>query len=261
MPELADIAQRIAGWAAAGEEVEAYVSWGRTTAIRVYGGQVEQLSSAESSGVGVRVVVGERQGFAYAGSLSEQAMCETLAEARDNAAFASPDPHVGLAEPDGVGAAALDLWAGDLAGLDTGAKVAMALDLEARVRAGDARIRLVESADYGDVSAEAAVASTKGVAATSRRTACHLSARAMAGEGEQTQTGVGYSVGRGPAQLDPERAAADAVERSTRLLGARKPPSSRLTVVFDRRVTTVLLGVLSATLSGEAVLKGRSLFA
>jgi PmbA protein len=45
------------------------------------------------------------------------------------------------------------------------------------------------------------------------------------------------------------------------LLGAKKPKSARLNVVFDRRVTATLLSVLARTLSGEDVAKGRSLFA
>jgi PmbA protein len=137
----------------------------------------------------------------------------------------------------------------------------MAIELEQRVRAGDPRIRQVESANYGDASVEAAIASTTGITATTRRTACHLSAYAIAGEGSDTQTGGGYSVGREPDELDLEDAAADAVDRATRLLGATKARSTHLTVVFDPRVTTVLLGVISSALSGEAVLKGRSLFA
>jgi PmbA protein len=68
-------------------------------------------------------------------------------------------------------------------------------------------------------------------------------------------------VGRGPSDLDVDEAATDAVDRATRMLGARKPPSARLPVVLDTRVTATLLSVLAGTLSGEAVLKGRSLFA
>ena len=39
-------------------------------------------------------------------------------------------------------------------------KIAMAIDLEKRVRAGDPRIRQVDSATYSDYEAEAAIAST-----------------------------------------------------------------------------------------------------
>lgn len=261
MTELLELATRVAGWARAGEQVEAYVARRSDTDVVVYGGEIESLSSSTSEGVGIRVIAGGRQGFAYAGTLDLAVMEETLADARDNAAFGTPDEHLGLAVPDGVPAVELDLWRDDLAAFPAPAKIELALELERRVKAGDPRIRSVESSNYGDGAGEAAVASSTGVTATSRRTGCHISAYALAGEGDETQTGAGYSVGRSPADLDVEEAAADAVERSTRLLGARKPPTARLTVVFDPRITTTLLAILAGTLNGEAVLKGRSLFA
>ena len=58
-----------------------------------------------------------------------------------------------------------------------------------------------------------------------------------------------------------QRRPADAARRATRLLGATKPASGRLTVVLDPFVTAQFLASSASTLSGEAVLKGRSLFA
>jgi PmbA protein len=58
-----------------------------------------------------------------------------------------------------------------------------------------------------------------------------------------------------------ERAVADGVDRAVRLLGATKPTSRRLTAVLDPEVTAEFLAILGATLSGDAVQKGRSLFA
>ncbi len=258
---LLELASRVAGWARDGEQVEAYVGRGRETEIRVYEGEVESLSSAESGGIGIRVVSGHRQGFAYAGSLDADVIAETLEEARDNAGFASPDEWVGLAHPDGVAPADLDLWRDDLAEYPADVKVARALDLERAVRAGDSRIRAVESAEWGDAAVESAVATSTGIRASSRRTACYLSAYAVAGEGADTQTGSGYSVGRSPADLDLDKAASDAVRRATRLLGAVKPRSAHLTVVFEPEITATLLSVIGGTLDGESVLKGRSLFA
>ena len=54
---LLDLATAVAGWARDGEQVEAYVARGRDTEITVFGGEVESLSSAESAGIGIRVVV------------------------------------------------------------------------------------------------------------------------------------------------------------------------------------------------------------
>lgn len=260
-PDLAVVAARIAGQARPGEQVEAYAGWSRDTAVRVFGGEVESLSSAESEGVGIRVVVGDRQGFAYAGSLDEEVVAGTLEEARDNAGFATPDEAVGLAVPDGVAPAALDLWRDDLDALPAADKVSLALELERLARAGDPRIRQVESANYGDALTEVAIASSTGITASHRRTGCHLSVWVVAGQGDDTQTGGGYSVGRGVGDVSAEEAATDAVERATRMLGSRKARSARLPVVFDRRVTSTVVSILGSTFSGEAVLKGRSLFA
>jgi PmbA protein len=45
------------------------------------------------------------------------------------------------------------------------------------------------------------------------------------------------------------------------MLGATKPKTDRLTVVLDPWVSAQLLGIIGATLTGDAVIKGRSLFA
>ena len=110
MTELLDLATRVARWAREGEEVEAFAARGRDTEIVVYDAGIESLSSATSEGVGIRVVVDHRQGFAYAGSLDDDVVAETIEEARHNASFGSADEHHGLASPHGVRSADPDLW-------------------------------------------------------------------------------------------------------------------------------------------------------
>lgn len=259
--ELLGIAARVAGWARDGEQVEAYVARGSDTSITVFEGDVEKLSSATSAGIGIRVVSGCRQGFAYAGSLSPDVIAETLDEARDNARFASEDELLGLAGPDGVAPADLDLWRDELAGFATADKVDLALELERAVRGGDRRIRQVPESSWGDSSVASAVATSTGITASSRRTSCYLAAEAIAGSTHETQTGAGYTVGRAPSDLDVAKAASDAVLRSTRLLGAVKPRSAHVTAVLEPRITATVLAILAGTLDGESVLKGRSLFA
>ncbi len=265
MAELLDLAKRVIGWAGHNEQVEAYVAHSRDADVEVYQGDIETLSTAESDGVGIRVVIpgadGARQGFAYTGSLDEESLRATYAEARDNATFGTPDPFLGLASPDGVAAAELDLWRDSLPTYPTDQKIEMAMELERQVRAGDTRIRSLRSASYGDGLLEVGIASTVGVEASYRRTACSLVAYAIAGDADDTQTGFGYSVGRAPDELDVGIAAKMAVERATRMLGSSKPSSRKTTIVLDPYVTATLLGILGGTLNGEAVLKGRSFFA
>jgi len=261
VPELLELAKRILEDAQGSEEVEVYVSRGKETSIRVFEANIEQLTAAESAGVGIRVISGGKQGFSYVGALDESAARDVLREARDNARFATLDEHAGLASPDGVEPPSLELWRDELISFPTDDKVNLALELERAVRSGDPRIRQVVSSDYVDGLGEMAIATSRGIEATSRQTGCYLFVHAVAGDGDDTQTGFGYSVGRAPGDLDLKAASADAVERATRLLGAKKPQSAKLTAVLDRRVTATLLEILAGTLSGEEVVKGRSLFA
>lgn len=262
MSELLEVAERVVAQARPGEQLEAYVSRSRDTEIVAFSGDIESLSSADSEGIGIRVIVDHREGFAYAGSLDEESIADALADARDNASFGTPDEFLGVAEPDGVAAVPFDPWSDEVATFPTERKVELAIELEKRVRAGDPRIKQVEAAEYGDGLLQAAIANTAGIAVDYRRTGCHLVVQAIAAEGDDNHGGVGYSVGRGPSELVLEPAADDAIRRATGLLGATKPPSAKgVTVVLDQRVTQSLLGILSSTLNGEAVLKKRSLFA
>ena len=114
--ELLDLAQSVVARALPGEGMEVYVTRGTDTEVRAYEGEVESLTSADSSGVGIRLLLegpegaGSQVGFAWAGSLDPAVIAATLADARDNARFATPDPDVVLAAPDGVEAVELDLW-------------------------------------------------------------------------------------------------------------------------------------------------------
>lgn len=261
MTELLDLARTVTGWAMPGEEVEAFLARSRTASVKAYRGEVESLSSAESSGAGVRVIVDGRQGFAYAGSLEETVLKETLEAARDNASFGEPDEFAGLARPDGVAPPALDLVRAELRSFPTDAKVELALELERITRGRDPRVTGVRVATYSDSYGEEAVATTTGIAAYDEAGVCYVAVQPLVEAGGDTQIGSGISAGRAPSDLDLEEAAAEGVDRAARLLGAAKPGSRRVTVVLDPDVTADLLAIVGGTLSGEAVLKGRSLFA
>jgi PmbA protein len=265
--DLLTLATSVVEQAQPGEGMEVYVVRGSDTEVRAYEGAVESLTSADSSGVGIRVILegseeeGSRLGFAWAGTLDPAVIEAALTDARDNARYATPDPDVVLARPDGATAVEQDLWDDGVTKTPIEEKIALALELERATRSGDPRIRQVSSADYADGRVEMALASTTGIQSTARRTNAFVSVDAIAGEGADTQTGTGFSVGRGPVDLNPDEAKTEAVERAVRLLGAQKGQSGRYTVVFDPRVVSTLLSVMASALSGEAVVKGRSFFA
>ncbi|MGB8860539.1 MAG: TldD/PmbA family protein [Ilumatobacteraceae bacterium] len=256
---LQEIADRVIAQARSGEQVEAFVSRDSETDIRVYEGAVEHFVHAQSEGIGIRVIRDGRTGFAYAGTLDEAAIAEVLAEARDNVEFGTRDEWAGLAEPDDVDVVEQELWNDALAAYGTDHKIELAKELERLTLGVDPRVR-VDDSNYADVAVESAVATTTGIRRNGRENGCYVSISTLADDGDETQSGFGFSVGRSPEQFDLAKAAREASDRATRLLGATKPSSKRVTIVLDPYVTAMFLGVISSTLNGEAVAKGRSLF-
>lgn len=259
--ELLAVADRVVSMARPGEQLEAVASWSRDTEIRAYEGDVEHFVSSDSVGVGVRIISDGRQGLSWVGVIDDSALAECVEEARDNAALGTPDEHAGLAEPDGVPVPDIDLFDERLLSAGTEQRIALAVELERQVMDGDPRMTGIEGADYSDSVTASAIASTTGVRTAGSETSAFLGVWALAGDDDGATTGFGYSVGRCVEDLDVSSAASQAVERCVEMLGARKAPSERLTVVLDPYVTSQILSLVAEMLSGEAVLRGRSPFA
>jgi PmbA protein len=260
MIELSDIVQRLAGEAAGGEGVEAYAQQATRTEVNAFDGEVERLTSASSSGVGLRVVRDGRLGYAYTADLSEEGLRQCLAEARANLEVSTEDP--GNVLPAAADHEPLEgIFDPRQVDVAPERKVALALDLEARTRAANPKVSKVETAQYGDAIARVAIASSNGVDGAFALTRAWCFSVALASENGQSQIGYGVDTARSLEDLDIEPVATEAADRAVRLLGATKPPTRTVPVVFDRMVAPSLIGVLLAGLSAEAVQKRRSLFA
>lgn len=260
--ELLRIADALVGRAEPGEQMEVAVSDGTSTSIKVYGGEVESFTSAQSQGIGIRVIVDGREGFASAGTLDDDVVSAMLAEARDNARFAEADEFAGVAQPDGVDAVEIDLWHDETIEMATEAKIDLAIELERRVRDADPRITGVRTAGFGDSAAQFALASTSGIRASTRATAVSMSVQALADDTDgRTQTGYAYDAGRKPSTLSTDFVVDRAVGRTLGLLGSTKPSSGTVKLVLDPYLSATVLGLTAGTLTADRVLKGRSPFA
>ena len=260
MPELADLCAAAVEAAQGAEQVEAYAEEQASTKVEAYRGEVEGLSFSESRGVGVRVIVGGRLGFAYAADPSLEEVRTTVARARENAALATPDEHNVLPATEPI--EPMDgLFFESLAALTTADKVPIALDMERIATTADPRVIKTDSVQYGDTVGRVAIASTAGLRAEFSGTGCWAVVVTLAEQGDETQTGFSFKIARRLEDLDTAWVANEAVERAARMLGATKPATERVPVLLDPFAASSFLGVLAGGLSAESVQKGRSLFA
>ncbi len=259
--DLDRLADRILGTARTGEEVEAFVSAGWSTTVRAHGGDIESFESATTLAVGVRVIEGGRQGFAHCGSHEIDAVEAAIVSARDNARYAEPDPHVGLATDDGVRSPELDLWSDAVEAESPEGRIDAALELERLVTSSDDRICGVRTATYRDGGGARLIASTTGLRAYDRGTSVNLSVTALGNDDDKTTTGHGWQVARGPEGFDVASTAKMAADEAIARIGAVKPASARTTAVFDPMTTGTVLSVVGGMLTADRVQRGRSPFA
>jgi PmbA protein len=260
VPDLGDLVRAAVDAAEADEAVEAYAEESRRTEVTAHRGEVEGLTFAESRGVGVRLIVDGRLGYSYAADPTQDEVRLAVSQARENAGFATEDDDQVL--PPAVRAEPLVwLFRPAQAEMTTERKVDIAIELERIATTRDPRVTKVDHTTCADALSRVAIASTTGLSVEYARTDCWVMVEALAEDGDETQSGWSFRVGRDLDEVPWAEVPVEAVERATRLLGATKPPSARVPVVFDRFAGSSFLGVLAGALSAEAVQKGRSLFA
>ena len=208
--QLQAIADRVVAEAEPGEQVEAYVSRDSETDVRVYEGEVEHFVSAQSEGIGIRVIRDGRTGFAYAGTLDDAPIAEVLGrgarQRRVRHARRVGRPRRARRRR---GRRRRSCGARRSPSTRPTRKIELAKELERLTLAADPRVR-VDDANYADVAAESAVATTTGIRRTGRENGCYVSVSTLADDGDETQTGFGFSVGRSPDEFDLAKAAREA---------------------------------------------------
>ena len=223
------------------EELEVFVGRSRSTNVKAYDGAVEALSSAQSMGVGIRVIVDGRQGFAYAGTLDDDVIATTLADARDNVRYSERDEFVALARPDGVAPVAQDLWMDEVVDFperaqDRSGDRARATGARRAIRASPACARRRSPTRRARARSRPRRASP----ATDGDVLLAVGDRARPARRRDTTVGNGYDLARQAGRARSRRAWPTTRSlRATRLLGAKKPASQRVTVVLEPRLAAI----------------------
>ena len=239
---------------------EAYASRDTGREVRVHGGEVESLTAATQTGIGIRAWDGHRVGYAYGTDLSDAGVAALAARAAEMAAAADEDEFAAPPAPAEIEALA-GLDSPSVAEWSAGQVAELALTVERTALAADPRVAGVETAVYADSTEQVAIASSTGIAASYESSNCFAYLQALAGDEGGRETGLGFGLARGPEDLDPEAIGAEGAERAVSMIGAGKPASRSCPVVLDPTVAASFAGLIGGALGARAVQRGRSPFA
>lgn len=223
-------------------------------------GAIENVIARGERGVGVRVLDGQRIGFAHSSDLTPAGIETCVDRARRMATITEPDADLAIASAT-LSVEDLALYHPGLERRPLAERGALALEVERAAREADPRVTHFRKTSYSDAEVTTAIATTSGIRATYRESYCGAATSPVATSGQERQIGYHGEAARTPADLDPRRIGLRAAQRATEKLGARSFATQKLPVVLDPWMSMSLLGAIAPLFSADNVLKGRSLFA
>jgi TldD protein len=226
-----------------GDYADLYFEYLSTSSLGIDEGIVKSATEGVSLGVGIRVIAGERSGYAYSDDLSPEKIRRAARVAAHIASGPSQVPKAGFTE-----AARRDLYEMRTAPNETSLtdRVALIKRADEAARAADPRVFQVQAV-YADSLRHVLVATSEGVLSFDRQPMARLSVMVLAREkGGMPQQG--YAGGGGRVTLDhfltqatPEYFAKEAARQAIVQLDAIAAPAGEMTVVLGPGWPGILL--------------------
>ncbi len=256
-----DLARQAVGIACASgaESAEASLSIARRFHAEAREKAVSKLEDSTGKSLYVRVFRSGRKATLTTSDFSPEGLRDAAARAVAQIAFVAADECAGLPDEVFDAGAHLGLHDPQVAERNLEAKVEDALALERLIRDADSRVVNSSGSHYTDTVAVTAIANSTGFAAAYAWTRVGRSTGPVALDGEVKRIAQYGTGARYLSELEaPESVAGTAVRRAVDLFGARKPPTMRVPVIFERDVAASLLDDVFAAISGANVAVGNS---
>jgi PmbA protein len=234
--------------------------------LNLLDGEPEENSCGVSRGMSLRCVARDgRQGVAVSNGMSGADLSELAAWSYLNCLAAERDEHV-LLYGGGVGddydERPLEMFDEGLesrAGADFRMSACRAMNAAAKSR--DERVLSVRAASWGHAIVESFYASTDGLSIWKRGTTASCGVSVVLRDGEDFEMGAFGEAKRFAEDLDVEKTALLAVDRTLRILGGEPLPTGKYTVILDPASAASIVDEIGELFCASEVHKGRSLMA
>lgn len=247
---------------AGASQAEAGVSIGRRFSAEARDATITKLEQSTGKTLHVRVFADGRKVTLLTTDFDPARVRDSIDAAVAQAKYVAADPFSALPEAQAqhsMDEPDLELFSDDVAERDAQVKIDEALDLERRIRAQDARVTNSNGAHVGDTGGITALVNSNGFSGAYRSTRVHRSVSPVALDGEHKRTSsYGTAARRLSDMEDVAEVALKAVSRTVGLFGARKPPTMRVPVIFERDVAASVLSDLFSAANAANVAIGNS---
>ena len=256
---LSKLAERLveAARRAGADAADAVAVRSMSLSVGVREGAVDQSERSESDDVGLRVFVGRRTAVVstndIAGDvapLAERAVAMAKVAPEDKFAGLADESRLARSQPE------LDLLDPDMP------SVATLEDRALRAEAAGLAVKGVSKSEGASASASIGgmvLVTSHGFHGAYLVSHCGFSMSAIAGEGTAMETDYDYSSALHAADLEsPEKVGRTAGERAVARLNPRKVDTTKVPIVYDKRVASSLVGHLASAINGSSIARKTS---
>lgn len=248
------------------EEWEVYGNQYSHNEIEIFKGEIENLTFADTFGIGIRIFKDKKIGYSYTSNMEESALDSCIQKAIENALISDPDENNFLPREEEYlyKMESLNpeiLFSEKFNEFSTEDKIKIAKNLETIALKKDKRVSAVSDLIYEDSISRVAMVNSNDFYGDFKTSSAFIYIGIISKENDDDiSTGDYFEYKRDPSLFNIEEIAGHAVKRSTMLLGSKKIKSLKADLVLDPFVSAQILQIIASILSADAVQKGKSLF-
>ena len=246
------------------DEFEIYGASSTHNELELFNGQIDNLTFAETKGLGIRIFKDKRVGYSYTSILDEYNIDKCIDRAFSNSkiTFQEEFNYLPLESELKSSKGIIDkkiLFSEDFFNFDIKQKIQLAKKLEILAKKKDKRVTGINNLIYDDSLDEVMILNSTGFFDSYRTTSAFIYLSVISKEKDDTSTGGFFGYDRSPQEFNLEEIAANAVNRSVSILGGKKIKSQVVDIVLDPFIAAQFLGIIASILNADIVQKGKSL--
>ncbi|MCX8055862.1 MAG: TldD/PmbA family protein [Ignavibacteria bacterium] len=232
--------------------------------VDVREGEVEQLISAGSTSLSLKIIVDNKVATASTSDLSSKTIDELIENSIKKAKYLSKDEFSSLPELEKIdfNIEKLKLYDDAAEKVSPSEKTKLAIELE-KICASNKQITRSTGAGFSNSYGTTYLANSKGFSNSYKSSSCYIGVGLQAGEGDNLYEDGYYDSARSFKELLPiDVIAKKAVDRTIRMIGAKKIQTQNVPVVLEPEMSAqMLIGFLVECLSGSNIYMKRSFLA
>jgi len=237
--------------------------WSDDFSVTIRNGEIEEFNKSISNVLTIKINVDDRIATASTSDLRPNTVNKLILSTIQRAGYSEPDPYAQLADfvTNDFDLQSLEIYDPKIETIDIEDKITQAKELE-KIALSDPRIALSDGSFFGNSISKVFLGNSNGFLAgfqsSSVAAGVHLHSK---DEQNSYEDGWWESAVFYDDLTNIEQIAKIAVDRATRMIGARKIPSQTMDVIFEPSVASSIFGMLAACLFGGAIYMNRSCLA